>query len=55
MMMGVLQTNRENILAAIQMFRESLREFESALDAEEYSRLEHMLDRSRTAYQALYS
>lgn len=55
MMMGVLQTNRVNILAAIQTFRESLRELESALDAEEYSRLENMLERSHAAYQALYS
>ncbi|HEX5840593.1 MAG TPA: prephenate dehydrogenase/arogenate dehydrogenase family protein [Anaerolineales bacterium] len=55
MMLGVLQTNRENILGAIQTFRESLRELESELEAEDYSRLEHMLDRSRTAYQALYS
>jgi prephenate dehydrogenase len=55
MMMGVLQTNRENILSTIKIFRESLRELESALEAEDYSRLEHMLNRSRTAYQALYS
>ena len=55
MMMGVLQTNRVNILAAIQTFRESLRELETALDAEEYSRLENMLERSQAAYQALYS
>ncbi len=55
MMLGVLQTNRENILGAIQTFRESLRELESALETEEYSRLEHLLNRSRTAYQVLYS
>ena len=55
MMMGVLQTNRANILAAIQTFRESLRELETVLEAEEYSRLEQLLSRSRTAYQTLHS
>jgi prephenate dehydrogenase len=55
MMMGVLQTNRENILGAIQAFRESLHDLEAALEGEEYSRLEQLLGGSRTAYQALHS
>ena len=55
MMLGVLQTNRENILGAIRSYRESLGELENALDTKDDPRLEQMLSRSRTAYQALYS
>ncbi len=53
MMMGVLQSNRENILRAIQAFRSSLDQIESALQSENYPQLELLLDRSRAAYQAL--
>lgn len=55
MMMGVLQTNRVNILNAIQAFRHSLNEIEIALQDAEYSRLNNILDQSRSAYQSLVS
>ena len=53
MMMGVLQSNRVNILGAIQMFRSSLNEIESLLQTEDYAQLELLLDRARTSYQSL--
>ncbi len=53
MTLGILQSNRENILNAIQSFRNSLNEISSALQAENYTQLELLLDQSRTAYQSL--
>jgi prephenate dehydrogenase len=53
MMLGVLQSNRANILRGIQAFRTSLDQLESALQNENYSQLELLLDQSRSAYQAL--
>jgi prephenate dehydrogenase len=53
MMMGVLQSNRENILNAIQNYRRILNELESVLAGEDYIQLERMLNRSRAAYQTL--
>jgi len=53
--MGILETNRENIISAIQSFRNSLDLIESALHNENYGQLEVMLDRSRSAYQSLIS
>jgi prephenate dehydrogenase len=53
MTMGILQTNRENILNTIQSFRNSLNEIESALQMENYTQLELILNRSRAAYQSL--
>ena len=55
MTLGILQTNRENILNAIQGFRTSLDDIVSALQAENYTQLEALLDESRTAYQSLIS
>jgi prephenate dehydrogenase len=55
MMMSVLQSNRENILNAIQTFQDSLDEIGSALQAENYSQLEYLLNGSRKAYQSLVS
>src|SRR6266498_1732879 len=43
MMLGVLQSNRENILNAIDSFQNSLSEIGSALQAENYAQLEHIL------------
>jgi len=40
-------------LNAIQSFRNSLDEIESALQDENYSQLELILNRSRAAYQAI--
>jgi len=53
MMMGILKSNRENVLKAIHSFRNSLDEIESALGNENYSQLELLLDQSRMAYQAV--
>ncbi len=53
MTMGILQSNRENILNAIQSFRRSLDQIESALQSENYTQLELVLNQSRAAYQSL--
>jgi len=53
MTMGILQSNRANLLDSIQIFRNSLNELESALRSEDYFRLEHILNQSRTAYYSI--
>jgi prephenate dehydrogenase len=53
MMMGILKSNRDNVLDAIQNFRNSLDEMESALQTENYSELEALLNRSRESHTAL--
>ncbi|HLO17511.1 MAG TPA: prephenate dehydrogenase/arogenate dehydrogenase family protein, partial [Anaerolineales bacterium] len=53
MTLGILQSNRENVLNAIQTFQESLSEISSALQAENYTQLEYLLHQSRAAYQSL--
>lgn len=53
MMLGVLQSNRENILKAIQTLSISLDKFSSALQDEDYIQLESLLDHSRASYQSL--
>ena len=53
MMMGVLKSNRENILNAIGQFGNSLHEMEAALQNEEYSKLEDILNQSRKSYLLL--
>jgi len=50
MMMGILRSNRENILKAIKDFYRSLNEIEAVLQDENYSELELILKRSRTSY-----
>ena len=55
MTMGILQSNRENILNAIQAFRNSLHQIEIALQSENYIQLESILNQSRSAYQSLTS
>ena len=55
MTMGILQSNRENILNGIQSFRASLSQIESALQNENYMQLELILDQSCSAYQSLVS
>jgi prephenate dehydrogenase len=51
MMMGILGSNRDNVLQAIELFRNSLDEFESHLQDENYLLLEKSLKQSQTAYQ----
>ena len=53
MMMGVLQSNRTNILGAIQTFRNSLGEIESLLQNENYTQLETLLNQTHTSYKSL--
>jgi prephenate dehydrogenase len=53
MTMGFLESNRDNILHALQAFRDTLQQIESALSDENYSQLEYTLNRSRSNYQSL--
>ena len=53
MMMGVMQTNRENILAAIYRLRAQLDTLEIQLSASEFDNLETTLDQSRAVYHEL--
>ncbi|HUE99132.1 MAG TPA: prephenate dehydrogenase/arogenate dehydrogenase family protein [Anaerolineales bacterium] len=53
MMIGVLKSNRENILSSIGSFRNSLNRIEVALQNENYAQLELVLNQSRTVYQSL--
>jgi prephenate dehydrogenase len=55
MTMGILQSNRENILHALQMFRHSLDQIESVLQKENDMHLELILNQSRSAHQSLTS
>ena len=53
MMLGILQSNRDNVLNAMQTFRNSLAEIESALQAEDYAELETLLNQARESHTAL--
>jgi prephenate dehydrogenase len=53
MMMGVMQTNRENILTAIHRLQAELNNIEAHLAANDFAALEATLDQSRAAYQEL--
>jgi len=53
MMLGVLQSNREDVLNALHGLQEQLSVIESALSSENFSQLESILNRSRSAYQTL--
>lgn len=53
MMMGILRSNRDNILKAVQSFRSSLEELEDALQDENFAELENILNQSRLSYQSL--
>ena len=55
MMLGVLQSNRANILHAIQGFRASLDEITSTLQSENYTQLEYLLNETRSAYLSFVS
>ena len=50
MMMGILKSNRENVLDALGNFRNTLDEIESSLRDENYSELESHLNKSRSMY-----
>jgi len=53
MMLGVLQSNRENVLNALHGLQMRLTEIESALAAENFSQLETLLNQSLSDYQTL--
>jgi len=53
MMMGVLQSNADNVLASIASFRQSLDILESALQTNNRDALQAALDQSRNHYQML--
>jgi len=53
MMMGILRSNRDNVLNAVGSFRKSLDEIESALQDENFLELGNILDQSRASYHSL--
>jgi prephenate dehydrogenase len=53
MMLGVLQTNRENVLESIRHFQHSLDEIENVLQDEDLTSLEEILNHSKSAYDLL--
>jgi prephenate dehydrogenase len=53
MMLGILDSNKENVLNAIQVFRNSLSEIEENLQNENYVALEKKLHQSQSAYQEI--
>lgn len=55
MMLGILQSNRDNILKTLRTFRQSLDEIESALREEDDASLEKLLNQSKDSYLAITS
>jgi prephenate dehydrogenase len=53
MMLGVLQSNRENVLNALRGMQSQLAEIESALSSEDFTKLESLLNESQSAYHSL--
>lgn len=53
MMMGILRSNRDNVLKAVQSFRRSLEELEDALQDENFAELENILNQSGASYHSL--
>src|SRR6185369_8566787 len=53
MMMGILKSNRNQILKAMQNYRNSLNEMETALRNENYAQVEVLLNQSRASYLAI--
>jgi len=51
MMLGVLQSNRENVLNALHGLQNQLADVESMLASEDFSRLESILNKAQTKYQ----
>jgi prephenate dehydrogenase len=50
MMLGILKSNRDHVLNAMQTFRTSLDEIESALQTENYAELEALLNQARESH-----
>jgi len=53
MMLGVLQSNRENVLNALHEFQNRLAEIESAISSNNFTQLELLLDEAQMKYQRL--
>lgn len=53
MMLGVLRSNRENVLNAFHGMQVQLAEIESALSSDDFTKLESLLNEARTTYQSL--
>jgi prephenate dehydrogenase len=51
MMLGVLQSNRENVLNALHGMQNQLADIESALSSDDFSKLESILNESQSKYQ----
>ncbi len=52
MMLGVLQSNRENVLNALHELQNQLADLESALSSEDFSKLESILNKAQKRYQS---
>ena len=50
-MLGVLQSNRENVLNALHQLQEQLIAIESALSTEDFTNLESLLKEAQDKYQ----
>jgi len=53
MMLGVLQSNRENVLNALREFQNELAKIESAICSSDFSKLESALSKAQNKYQSL--
>jgi hypothetical protein len=51
MMLGVLQTNRENVLNALRELQNKLAEIESALSEEDFKKLEAILNEAQNKHK----
>jgi prephenate dehydrogenase len=54
-MLGILQSNRQNVLNALSVFQQHLSEIQTRLAGDDFQALEDILNRSRSAYQSLVS
>jgi prephenate dehydrogenase len=52
MMLGVLQSNRENVLSALHGMQSQLAEIEAALSAGDFAKLESLLNGAQSKYQS---
>ena len=52
MMFGVLQSNRENVLSALHKMQNQLAEIEEVLSAEDFAKLESLLNEAQVKYQS---
>ena len=53
--LGILQSNRENVLTALSLFQQHLSEIQTKLAADDFQTLENILNHSRTTYHSLVS